>query len=147
MDAGIPRAEAVAVGQGRMGQPFWKAGDKIHAHTNGDRSTAALHSDAPLEPLTLAWAATNRVTINGNRTGQTQRISLEQALRAITVDAACVIGWEDEIGSIRADSTVLEQDPYEMGVAALREIQIWGTVFEGRPAPLQAGSASVPTTR
>lgn len=103
----------------------------------------ALHSDAPMapmEPLTLAWTATNRITINGNATGQEQRISLDAALRGITIDAAWVMGWEDEIGSIRAgkraDFTVLEQDPYAVGVSGLRSIPIWGTVFEGRPVKI-----------
>ncbi|WP_414981813.1 amidohydrolase [Congregibacter sp.] len=103
----------------------------------------ALHSDAPMapmEPLTLAWTATNRITINGNASGQEQRISLDAALRGITIDAAWVMGWEDEIGSIRAgkraDFTVLEQDPYAVGVTGLRDIVIWGTVFEGRPAKI-----------
>ncbi len=101
----------------------------------------AFHSDcpmAPLEPLTLAWAATNRVTINGNRTGQNERVSLDGALRAITIDAAWVLGWEDEIGSIRAgkraDFTILDADPYEVGAEGLRDIGIWGTVFEGEIA-------------
>jgi predicted amidohydrolase YtcJ len=50
------------------------------------------------------------------------------------------MGWEDEIGSIRAgkraDFTVLEQDPYAVGVSGLRSIPIWGTVFEGRPVKI-----------
>jgi predicted amidohydrolase YtcJ len=103
----------------------------------------ALHSDCPmgpLQPLTLAWSAVNRLTIRGNLNGPEERISLEAALRAITIDAAWVIGWEDEIGSIRAgkraDFTVLEADPYEVGGAGLRGIGIWGTVFEGEPAPI-----------
>ena len=68
-------------------------------------------------------------------------MSLDAALRAITIDAAWIMGWEDEIGSIRAgkraDFTVLEADPYETGAEGLRDIAIWGTVFEGRPAPLK----------
>ena len=103
----------------------------------------ALHSDspmAPLQPLTLAANASNRVTINGRRTGVAERISLQAALRAITIDAAWIVGWEDEIGSIRAgkraDFTVLEADPYEVGVEGLKDIGIWGTVFEGKPYPL-----------
>jgi hypothetical protein len=103
----------------------------------------ALHSDspmAPLQPLTLAYNASNRVTINGRRTGAAERISLEAALRAITIDAAWIVGWENEIGSIRAgkraDFTVLEADPYEVGVEGLNRIGIWGTVFEGEPYPL-----------
>jgi predicted amidohydrolase YtcJ len=104
----------------------------------------ALHSDcpmAPLSPLTLAYNASNRVTINGNETGTAQRISLDAALRAITIDAAWVMGWEDEIGSIRAgkraDFTVLDRDPYRAGAAGLKAIQVLGTVFEGVSYPLQ----------
>ena len=103
----------------------------------------AFHSDspmAPLEPLTLVSAAVNRVTINGNLSGANERVSLNAGLRAITIDAAWVMGWEDEIGSIRAgkkaDFTILEADPYEVGPKHLEDIKIWGTVFEGQPAPL-----------
>ena len=103
----------------------------------------ALHSDspmAPLSPLTLAWNASNRITINGETSAPEERISLTAALRAITVDAAWIVGWENEIGSIRAgkraDFTVLEADPYAVGVAGLRDIQVWGTVFEGKAHPI-----------
>jgi len=102
----------------------------------------ALHSDnpmAPLSPLTLAWNATNRVSINGKPTGAGERISLAAALRAITIDAAWVAGMEDEIGSVRAgkraDFTVLEADPYAVGVAGLKDIRVWGTIFEGAAYP------------
>ncbi len=104
----------------------------------------AFHSDspmAPLEPLTLVSAAVNRVTINGNLTGANERVSLDAGLRAITIDAAWVMGWEDQIGSIRAgkkaDFTILEADPYEVGPSGLKDIKIWGTIFEGLPAPLE----------
>ena len=103
----------------------------------------ALHSDspmAPLSPLTLAYNATNRVTINGSLSGPNERISLDAAMRAITTDAAWIMGWEDEIGSIRAgkkaDFTVLQSDPYEVGARGLKDIVIWGTVFEGEIHPL-----------
>ena len=103
-----------------------------------------LHSDtpmAPLKPLTLAWNASNRQTINGNLTGQNERVSLDAALRAITIDAAWAVGMETEIGSIavgkKADFTVLAQDPYEVGAQGLKDIQVLGTVFEGRFAPIK----------
>ncbi|MEH6637356.1 MAG: amidohydrolase [Halioglobus sp.] len=103
----------------------------------------ALHSDspmAPLSPLTLAYNATNRVTINGNLSGANERISLDAAMRAITIDAAWIMGWEDDIGSIRAgkraDFTVLESDPYQVGARGLKDIGIWGTVFEGEVHPI-----------
>lgn len=104
----------------------------------------AFHSDcpmAPLSPLTLAWSATNRITINGNLNGAHERVSLDAALRAITTDAAWVMGWEDEVGSIRAgkkaDFTVLEEDPYAVGASGLKDIQVWGTVFEGEVYPVE----------
>ncbi len=100
----------------------------------------ALHSDnpmGPLSPLTLAWTAVNRTTINGNQNHETQKVSVEQALRAITIDAAWVLRWEDRIGSIRpgkiADFAVLEQDPYAVGPSNLKDIKVWGVVFEGEP--------------
>jgi len=105
-----------------------------------------LHSDcpmAPLAPLTLAWCAANRVTINGNVHPE-ELISLDAALRAVTIDAAWVLGYEDSIGSIRAgknaDFTILEDDPYEVGAEGLKDIGIWGTVFEGELHPIDKGA-------
>jgi predicted amidohydrolase YtcJ len=102
----------------------------------------ALHSDAPmapLSPLTLVWTAVNRVTINGNQNFSTQAMTLDQALRAITIDAAWVMRWEDRIGSIRAgkraDFAVLEEDPYSVEPMDLKDIPVWGVVFSGEIYP------------
>jgi predicted amidohydrolase YtcJ len=102
----------------------------------------ALHTDytmAPALPLTSAWVAVNRLSESGKVMAPEERLTLHQAMRAITIDAAYVLGLEHEIGSIRAgkkaDFTVLEGDPYETPVADLRDIPVWGTVFEGRPFP------------
>jgi predicted amidohydrolase YtcJ len=104
----------------------------------------ALHSDcpmAPLDPLTLAATAVSRVTINGEKNAPEERISVDAALRAITIDAAWIMGWEDEIGSIRAgkraDFAVLEQDPREVAPRALGDVPVWGTVFEGEVFPIE----------
>ncbi|MEH6587696.1 MAG: amidohydrolase [Halioglobus sp.] len=101
-----------------------------------------LHSDcpmAPLSPLTLAWAAVNRTTINGNSNVEAQKISVDDALRAITIDAAWLMRMEDQIGSIRAgkraDFAVLEQDPYKVKPQKLKDIPVWGTVFAGQLRP------------
>lgn len=102
-----------------------------------------LHSDspmAPLSPLTLAWAAVNRSTINGNRNSLAQRVTVDEALRGITIDAAWLMRMENDIGSIRAgkraDFTVLERDPYAVNPRTLRDIPVWGTVFQGEKRPL-----------
>ena len=99
----------------------------------------AVHSDfpmAPAKPLNNAWVAANRLTESGALMCPDERASLDAAIRAITTNAAYVLGLEDEIGSLRwgkrADFTILEADPYTVGVESLRDIPIWGTVFEGR---------------
>ena len=112
----------------------------------------ALHSDfpmAPAEPLFLAWAAASRETMSGKVFAPNERLTLDQAIRAVTIDAAYMIRMDATLGSIEAgklaDFAVLDKDPYEVGVEGLRNIEVWGTVFEGQvhPAARSApGSAS-----
>ncbi len=99
----------------------------------------ALHSDmtmAPAQPLRLAWIALNRVNMEGQVMAPEERLSLDAALRAITINAARMIGLEDKIGSITpgkmADFAVLEEDPYKVPPLHLKDIAIDGVVFEGR---------------
>ncbi|MEP4077990.1 amidohydrolase [Haloferula sp.] len=113
----------------------------------------ALHSDCPmgpLDPLMLAWTAANRVTINGNQNAEPEKVSMDAALRAITIDAAWVMGWEDRVGSIRAgkmaDFTVLDQDPHEVGVKGLKDIPVWGVVFEGEKHPVEGSKRETKTS-
>ena len=101
-----------------------------------------LHSDAPmapLSPLTLVWAASERKTISGAEGLDTERLSRASALKAVTSGAAAVMGRENEIGSIRAgkraDFVVLEADPMTVPGDALRQIKVKATVFAGEPYP------------
>ena len=150
---------------GRLGavisaQPYyiWALGDLYAAQGLGyDRASqmsrigamvrsgipTSLHSDftmAPAAPLTLAWVAVNRVTSEGSLMAPSERITVEQALRAVTIDAAFALRMEQEIGSIvagkRADFTVLEAGPLEVAPMQVKDIPVWGTVFEGKPFPI-----------
>lgn len=103
----------------------------------------SFHSDftmAPAQPLLLAWAAATRLTASGRIAGPDERISLDNALRAITIDAASQLRMETVIGSLetgkKADFTILEQDPYNIPLEELKDIPIWGTVLEGRKQPI-----------
>ena len=102
-----------------------------------------LHSDAPmapLSPLTLVWAASERETISGAAGLATERLSRESALRAVTAGAAEVIGRVHEIGSIRvgmrADFVVLEADPMTVPGDQLRQLRVQATVFAGETYPV-----------
>lgn len=99
----------------------------------------SLHSDctmAPARPLTLAWCAVNRLTMSGKVAGPEERISVNDALKAVTINAAYVLQKEKEIGSITpgkiADFTILEQDPLSVRPEQLKDIPVWGNVFEGK---------------
>jgi len=105
----------------------------------------AIHSDAPVTPmgpLFTAWCAVNRRTESDRVLGDTQQISLAQALYCITMGAAHVLKLDHEIGSItcgkRADFCVLHDDPLETDPANLREVRIAGTVLGGVHFPLDA---------
>lgn len=101
-----------------------------------------LHSDfgmAPADPLSLAWSAISRTTLSGKQMVPPAGLTLDEALRAITVDAAHILGLEKDIGTIEAgkfaDFAVLEEDPTEVPISTLQNLDIWGVVFEGTVHP------------
>ena len=105
------------------------------------------HSDmpmAPADPLFLMWCGVNRLTTSGRVAGESQRVSREGALRAVTIEAAYSLKMEHEIGSIvsgkLANFTILEDNPVTCDPLKIREIGVWGTVHEGRVLPVQRTS-------
>ncbi len=99
----------------------------------------AIHSDAPITPigpLFTAWCAVNRLTSSGRVQGEHERISVDEALYAITMGAAYTLQLDSEIGSIeagkRADFAVLEDDPTTIDPTRLNDVKVWGTVQDGR---------------
>ncbi|MDR5879755.1 amidohydrolase [Caballeronia sp. LZ032] len=101
--------------------------------------TFGMHSDAPitqLNPLFTAWCAVQRKTASGRVLGETECLSVPDALRAITLSAAHTIGMDDAIGSIEmgkfADFAVLDEDPHEVPAERLGQLRVWGTILGGR---------------
>ena len=101
-----------------------------------------IHSDAPvtpLDPLFTAWCAVNRQTASGRVLGPSERIEVHDALHAITLGAAFTLHLDHLVGSIEsgkfADFAVLEDDPTDVPVEALKDIAVWGTVVDGTPRP------------
>jgi predicted amidohydrolase YtcJ len=105
----------------------------------------AIHSDAPvtpLSPLFTAWCAVNRTSSSGRKLGaETEALTVEQALAAITIRPAYTLKLDGMIGSIEcgkyADFAVLDQDPFEIDPQKLKDVTVWGTVVGGdaRKAP------------
>ncbi len=99
----------------------------------------SLHTDAPVSPagpLRLAQiAVTRRCVIDNSVIGVDQAITIDEALKAITIHAARQIGLEDSIGSLapgkEADLTILESDPYKASPDAIGAIKVSETWVAG----------------
>ena len=96
------------------------------------------HSDyavTPLDPMFILWTATERISRSGVVIGPDERISVAEALRAITIDAAYQYFEEDTKGSIEvgklADLVVLDRNPLNATGAALRSIRVVETIKAG----------------
>ncbi len=148
------RMAGLGLGANLFANHVWYWGDQHHDITMGpDRAhrldacrsaldsgvPLAIHSDAPvtpLAPLFTAWCAVNRLTPSGRVLGPDERITVAQALHAITLGAAWTLGLEHEIGSIevgkRADFAVLHDDPLAVDPLALKAVRVAGTVLGGR---------------
>ncbi len=95
------------------------------------------HLDTPVVPIDSMlqlWTPVARETSSGQVLGAEERISTEQALRAMTADAAWELHMEDRVGSIepgkQADLVILSDNPLERS-GDLRDIQIERTLVAG----------------
>jgi predicted amidohydrolase YtcJ len=95
---------------------------------------------APAEPLVLAWSAINRINSNGDVLSPEEKVSVFTGLKAITIEAAKSIKMEKIIGAIavgkKADFVLLAENPFKIDPVKIKEIKIFGTVFEGKEFPI-----------
>ncbi|MFF2806629.1 amidohydrolase [Streptomyces sp. NPDC058000] len=109
----------------------WDAGHRVSLHNDGVCS--------PTDPLSsIATALTRRSHPSGRVHGTTERLTIEEALRAVTANPAWQLHLEDEIGMLRtgmrADLVVLTRDPRTVRAAAFREeVRVAATYLGGRP--------------
>lgn len=100
----------------------------------------SLHSDwwvTPLEPLRCVEDAVTRIMQeDGGVFFADERIPIEAALRAVTIDAAWQCRMDDIVGSLEpgklADLTLLEQDPTGVNPAEIRQIKVSETWLAGQ---------------
>ena len=78
---------------------------------------------------------TRRCIVDNSIIGKDQAVTLDQALRAITLDAAKQCGMGDRIGSLEkgkeADITILEDNPYKVDPNAISKIKVSETWVAG----------------
>ena len=102
-----------------------------------------LHSDMPMapgSPLVLMHAAVNRINFANEVAGPKQRVSPLAALKGVTLDAAYIMGLENDYGSISegklANFTILSENPLSVNPLTIKDIEIKATIVEGKHYPL-----------
>lgn len=126
------------------GDEFLKRlGDRAHElqplrHFLDAEVRVALSSDAfvaSFRPLDAIAEAVVRRTREGREIGPAQALTVEEAVRAQTIEAARAIWMEDRIGSLTpgklADVVVLDGDPFSVSPERIPELQIRMTILGG----------------
>ena len=105
------------------------------------------HNDAPVTPIKpfgifqIIWSAVNRIMYDPQQTtdeilGEDERVSVYEALRAVTINAAWQAREHEIKGSIsegkRADLIILEKNPLKREVKELRNNKVLHTFKDGR---------------
>ena len=101
----------------------------------------SLHNDTPvtpISPLMSVWSAVNRLTSSGKEMGPELKITVPEALRAVTLDAAWQNFEENVKGSIEAgkvaDLVILEENPLEIDPLKIKDIKVTRLLSVERPS-------------
>ncbi|HEX7825272.1 MAG TPA: amidohydrolase family protein, partial [Mycobacterium sp.] len=99
----------------------------------------SLHNDPPVtpeEPLRNISVAATRTAPSGRVLGPEQVLTVDQAIRAQTIDAAYQLFADDVIGSLEvgkyADLVVLAADPRAVPPADIADLEVRATYLAGR---------------
>jgi len=131
-----------------IGSQVCAAGDAVRA---GAR--ISFHSDSPVAPaipLLDVQCMVTRRTLSGKLHGPNQAVTVDDALKAVTINAAYHLRREHDLGSIAigklADFVELSADPYTVEVSTLtRHVQVLGTWMQGRKIDLDSFITEVQT--
>ncbi|KQY08035.1 amidohydrolase [Mycobacterium sp. Root135] len=106
----------------------------------------SLHNDPPVtpeEPLRNISVAATRVAPSGRVLGPEERLTVDQAIRAQTLDAAWQLFSDDVIGSLEvgkyADLVVLSADPRAVPPATIADLDVRATYLAGRRVYSKSG--------
>lgn len=101
----------------------------------------AYHSDSPVSPIhplkyasegaSRLWQVAPQKVLNAN-----EKVSINNALKAITIDAAYQLKMDDKIGSIQegkyADFAIVNQNPMKTDAYKIRDIEVNETWVNGQ---------------
>ena len=97
-----------------------------------------LHQDSPVKMPNQILAlhnAVNRETQSGRILGEDQRLTVMEAIKALTINAAYQYFEEDEKGSIEegklADFVILDKNPINVNTSEIKNIKVLETIKEG----------------
>ena len=97
-----------------------------------------LHQDSPVKMPNQILAlhnAVNRETQSGRILGEDQRLTVMEALKALTINAAYQYFEENEKGSIEvgkvADFVILDNNPLKVNYSEIKDIKVLETIKEG----------------
>jgi len=97
-------------------------------------------------PLFSIWCCLKRQTYSGSTIDPDEAISLEQALRLHTLDAAATMGEDDLKGSLApgklADVIALDRDPFAVSVDELRGLAVDYVMAQGKTVRNQTAAAA-----
>lgn len=117
-----------------IGSIWMRAGDAVRSG-----SLVTFHNDgmvSPPIPLLNIQSMVTRRTPSGTLHGPEQQISLDDAMKAHTVNAARQLGRDKDLGSLavgkRADLVELSADPYAVDTDKLTDqVKVLGTWMDG----------------
>lgn len=99
----------------------------------------SLHADSPMypaNPLLLMKTAVTRQTREGDVIGPDEAISIDDAIKGVTIDAAWQLFMEDKVGSLEvgklADLAILSHNPRRVDPGDLDKIKVKVTYLAGR---------------
>lgn len=97
------------------------------------------HQDTPvIEPdmFETIWCAVNRTTKTDKVLGEDEKISVLEAIEAVTINAAYQYGEEEIRGSLKAgkkaDLIIVDRNPLKVAKNELRNIKILETIKDGK---------------
>lgn len=106
----------------------------------------SLHNDPPVtpeEPLRNVSVAVTRTAPSGRVLAPDERLTVEQGIRAQTIDAAWQLFADNVIGSLEvgkyADLVIVSGDPRETAPEAIADLEVRATFLAGRQVYPKAG--------